>query len=164
MTTEIHIEGLEGLQALLDELPAKIEKNIVRGGLRAAAKVVEAEARQLCPVGEGDLPKGRTSGALRDSIHVSLRSQRGRVQATIKAGGDKAWYAGIVEHGTARHWIKPKNRKSLFLAGLARQAVLHPGATKKPFMRPAIDTKASDAIEAFSAYLKNRLAKIEAKK
>ena len=164
MTTEIHIAGLEGLQALLDELPAKIEKNIVRGGLRAAAKVVEAEAKQLCPVGEGDLPKGRTSGALRDSIHVSMRSRRGRVQVTIKAGGDKARYAAMVEHGTARHWIKPKNRKSLFLAGLERRAVLHPGATKKPFMRPAIDTKASEAIETFSAYLKNRLAKIEAKK
>ncbi len=164
MMTDIHIKGLEGVQALLDALPATIEKNIVRGGLRAAAKVVEAEAKQLCPVGEGDLPKGRTSGALRDSIHVSMHSHRGRVQATIKAGDDKAWYAAMVEHGTARHWIKPKNRKSLFLAGLARRAVLHPGAKKQPFMRPAIDTKASDAIETFSAYLKNRLARIEAKK
>ncbi len=164
MTTDIHIKGLEGLQALLDELPARIEKNVVRGGLRAAAKVVEAEAKRLCPVGEGDLPKGRTSGALRDSIHVSMRTRRGRVQATIGAGGGNAWYAGMVEHGTARHWIKPKNRKSLFLAGLERQVVLHPGATKKPFMRPAIDAKAQEAIETFSAYLKNRLARIEARK
>ncbi len=164
MMTDIHIKGLEGVQALLDALSAKIEKNFVRGGLRAAAKVVEAEAKQLCPVGDAHLPKGRTSGALRDSIHVSMLSHRGRVQATIKAGGDKAWYAAMVEHGTARHWIKPKNRKSLFLAGLARRAVLHPGAKKQPFMRPAIDTKASEAIETFSAYLKNRLAKIEAKK
>ncbi len=164
MMTDIHIKGLKGVQALLDALPAKIEKNFVRGGLRAAAKVVEAEAKQLCPVGDAHLPKGRTSGALRDSIHVSMRSHRDRVQATIKAGGDKAWYAAMVEHGTARHWIKPKNRKSLFLAGLERKVVLHPGAKKQPFMRPAIDTKASEAIETFSAYLKNRLAKIEAKK
>ena len=156
MMTDIHIKGLEGLQALLDELPARIEKNMVRGGLRAGAKVVEAEAKQLCPVGK--------TGALKESIHVSMRTRQGRISATISAGGGKAWYAGMVEHGTARHWIKPKDRESLFLAGLERKAVQHPGAKKQPFMRPAIDGKASEAIETFSAYLKNRLARIEAKK
>ena len=159
MMTDIHIKGLKGVQALLDALPAKIEKNFVRGGLRAAAKVVEAEAKQLCPVGDAHLPKGRTSGALRDSIHVSMRSHRDRVQATIKAGGDKAWYAAMVEHGTARHWIKPKNRKSLFVAGLLREAVDHPGAKKEPFMRPAIDGKANEAIDAMAAYLRERIPK-----
>ncbi len=156
MTTEIHIKGLEGLQALLDTLPARIEKNIVRGGLRAAARVVEAEAKRLCPVGK--------TGALRDSVHVSMHSHRGRVQALIEAGGGKVYYAAMVEYGTARHWIKPKNRKSLFVAGLLREAVDHPGAKKQPFMRSAIDTRAQDAIETLSAYIGQRLDKIEAGK
>lgn len=149
--TDIKISGLAELQALLDELPAKIEANVVRGGLRAAAKVVETEARRLCPVGK--------TGALRDSIHVSMRSKHGRISATIKAGGAKAFYAHMVEYGTARHWIKPKNRKSLFVAGLMKEAVDHPGAKKEPFMRPAIDGKASEAIDAMASYMRDRIPK-----
>lgn len=149
--SEIRVTGLAQLQALLDELPARIEGNVVRGGLRAAANVVQAEAKRLAPVGK--------TGALRDSIRVSLRSKHGRISATVKAGNAKAFYAHMVEFGTARHWIKPKNRKSLFVAGLLREAVDHPGAKKKPFMRPAIDGKADQAIEAMANYLRERIPK-----
>ena len=149
--SEIEVTGLAGLQALLDELPARVEGNVVRGGLRAAAKVVEMEAKRLCPVGK--------TGALRDSIRVTLRSKHGHISATVKAGNAKAFYAHMVEFGTARHWIKPKNRKSLFVAGLLREAVDHPGAKKEPFMRPAIDGKANEAIDAMAAYLRERIPK-----
>lgn len=151
MSEEVKVTGLAELQVLLDELPAKIEGNVVRGGLRAAAKVVEAEAKRLCPVGK--------TGALRDSIHVSMRSKHGHISATVKAGGKKAFYAHMVEYGTARHWIKPKYRKSLFVAGLMKEAVDHPGAKKAPFMRPAIDGKATDAIQAMADYLRDRIPK-----
>ena len=151
MSEDIKIEGLAELQALLDELPAKIEGNVVRGGLRQAAKVVEAEAKRLCPVGK--------TGALQDSIHVSMRAKHGHISATVKAGGSKVFYAAMVEYGTARHWIKPKDRKSLFVAGLMREAVDHPGAKKQPFMRPAIDGKASEAVDTMAAYLRDRIPK-----
>ena len=149
--SEIEVKGLAGLQALLDELPARIEGNVVRGALRAGAKVVSDEAKRLCPVGK--------TGDLRDSIRVSLRSKHGRITATVKAGNARAFYAHMVEFGTARHWIKPKNRKSLFVAGLLREAVDHPGAKKEPFMRPAIDGKADEAIDAMAAYLRERIPK-----
>jgi HK97 gp10 family phage protein len=131
--------------------------------LRAGAKVIEEEAKRRVPVG---------SGALRDSIRVSLRSKRGVIQALVKAGNRKPkigktstgrdvylnpWYAHLVEYGTARHWIKPKNRKSLFLAGLARELVDHPGAKPKPFMRPAFDAKSQAAIDAMAAYMAARM-------
>ena len=149
--TDIKVTGLAELQALLDELPARIEGNVVRGGLRAAAKVVEMEAKRLCPVGK--------TGDLRDSIRVTLRSKHGHISATVKAGNARAFYAHMVEFGTARHWIKPKNRKSLFVAGLLREAVDHPGAKKEPFMRPAIDGKANEAIDAMAVYLRERIPK-----
>lgn len=151
MSDDIKVEGLAELQALLDELPAKIEANVVRGGLRQAAKVVEAEAKRLCPVGK--------TGALQDSIRVSMRAKHGHISATVKAGGGKVFYAAMVEYGTARHWIKPKNRKSLFVAGLLREAVDHPGAKKQPFMRPAIDGKASEAVDTMAAYMRDRIPK-----
>jgi HK97 gp10 family phage protein len=115
--------------------------------------VVSEEAKRLAPPDK--------TGELRKSIRVSMRvlSKAGWVNAQIKAGGKKAWYARLVEFGTARHWIKPKNRKSLFFAGLAREIVDHPGARPKPFMRPAFDAKAQVAIEEMANYIRQRLPK-----
>lgn len=174
----VRIDGLAELQRNLDELPAKIEQNILRGALRAGALVIADEARRLVPV---------QSGQLKESIRVSVRPMPGgRIVATVKAGGrfkvyksGKAvkgaayrtkrggggydyhapFYAHFVEFGTARHWIKPKNRKSLFIAGLLREAVDHPGARAKPFMRPAFDSKARAAVEALAEYIRQRLPK-----
>ncbi len=152
MTTDIEIKGLSELQALLDELPTTMEVKVVRGGLRAAAKVIEAEAKRLCPMGR--------TGLLRSSIHTTMRSKRGHITATVKAGGKEAWYAHFVEYGTSRHFIKPKNRKSLFLAGLERKVADHPGAQRKPFMRPAIDAKREEATVAMAEYIRNRIDKL----
>ena len=157
--TDIEVKGLSDLQKALDQLPARLEANVMRGGLRTAAKVIRDEARRLCPVGDaGSLPKGHQPGALRDSIRVTVSVRRGMVRASIKAGGkNHVYYAPMVEYGTARHLIKPKNRKSLFLAGIFKELVEHPGASKKPFMRPALDAKAVEAIEAFAGYVRERL-------
>lgn len=151
---EVRIEGLAELHKLMQELPAKLEANVLRGGMRAGAKVIEAEARRLAPVGTG-----KAAGEMRDSVRTSVRSRNGKVEATVKAGGKKAWYARLVEFGTAAHLIRPKNRKSLFFAGLAREQVNHPGAKKKPFMRPALDAKAQQAMQTLADYLRNRLPK-----
>lgn len=174
----VHIHGLAELQQTLDQLPAKIEANVLRGALRAGANVIADEARRQVPV---------KTGQLRESIRVSVRPfPGGKLVATVKAGGrfkvyasGKAikgaayktaraggkpdyhapFYAHFVEFGTARHWIKPKSRKSLFIAGLLKELVDHPGARPKPFMRPAFDTKVRAAIEAMADYIRTRLPK-----
>lgn len=164
--SEIKIEGLADLHKMMQELPAKIEANVLRGGMRAGAKVIEEEAKRLAPVGPPRLAYTKEGaaytklpGGVRESIRVSVRSRNGKVEATIKAGGKKAWYARLVEFGTAAHLIRPKNRKSLFFAALAREEVKHPGAKRKPFMRPALDTKAQQAIQTLADYIRNRLPK-----
>lgn len=43
------------------------------------------------------------------------------------------------------------------MGGDLREAVQHPGAKKKPFMRPALDAKAQDAVETMADYARNRL-------
>lgn len=147
---DVEIRGLSELHAALQSLPANIERNVLRGGLRAGGQVIAAEARAQVPL---------ATGALRDSVRVSMRvsSKSGTVRAQVKAGNKKAWYAHLVEFGTARHWIKPKSRKSLFLAGLFKEAVDHPGARPKPFLRPAFDGKAQAAIQAMADYIRGRL-------
>ena len=147
---DIKIEGLEALYKQLQELPAKIEQNVMRGALRAGQKTFLERARAGVPVKSGDL---------RNSLRIKTSSRRGHVTATLIAGDKKAFYAHMVERGTAAHFIKPKKRKSLFFAGLAREVVHHPGAQKKPFMRPAFDQGNREALEATAEYIRDRLPK-----
>jgi HK97 gp10 family phage protein len=151
---DIAIDGLSDLNDLLQQLPAKIEANVLRGGLRAGAVVIQQEAKRLVH---------DVSGALAASIRVTTKIKNGTSYALVIAGKHKAkddpYYAHMVEFGTAAHWIKPKNRKSLFFAGLMREAVLHPGARPKPFMRPAMDSKAQAALGTMADYISERLPK-----
>ncbi|MBK7493596.1 MAG: HK97 gp10 family phage protein [Nitrosomonas sp.] len=119
---EIKVKGLDELQSFLDQLPAKVEANIMRAALRAGAKPILAAAKANVPVGEpsrkgAELYK-HYSGALRDSIRVSARIDRreGKVTASIKAGGKvgktgaNVFYAHMVEFGTRPHSLS-KNGK-----------------------------------------------------
>lgn len=162
---EIQISGLAELKQAMQDLPAKIEANIIRGGLRAAATVIRDEAARLVPESEpGATAKrlGATRGELKRSIRVSMRVRRkaGWVNARVVAGNKKAFYAAMIEeYGSARHWIRPKNRKSLFIAGLLKEAVDHPGFQPSHFMRRAWDSKHREAIEAMAEYMRQRLPK-----
>lgn len=157
----VEIKGLSELHHELQALPAKIERNVLRGGLRAGAQIMEAEARRLVPVAPPTLDsvrRGARAGELQRSIKITLRANKsGAVRAQLKAGNKVAWYAHLVEFGTARHWIKPKIRKSLFVAGLFKEVIDHPGAKPKPFMRPAYDGKWRSAIAAMADYIRARL-------
>lgn len=160
--SSVEIKGAAELYKSLSALPAKIEKNLLRGALRAGGKEYADEARARVPVRSGDL---------RESIRVSARAVRGRVVATVKAGGGKkdVFYAHLVEHGTAPHVIIAGGgtKAGKVLAAGARifgAKVDHPGATAKPFMRPAFDTKSGDALDGVTAYLRKRIEKLASTK
>lgn len=171
----VHVTGLAELQKALDQFPAAVERNIMRGALRAGASVIAEEARRLVPV---------NTGQLRESIRVSVRVSNGRIIASVKAGGrykvysrSKAikgaayrtakpgggfeyhapFYAHFVEFGTASHAIAAKTGKGLFVNGQMIHSVNHPGARPKPFMRPAFHSKAQAAVEAMADYMRERI-------
>ena len=170
--SEIRVNGLKALGQFLQTLPAKLEANVLRSALREGAKVIEQEVKSNLQ-GNGSVDTGR----LRDSIRVSTRSRRGKVYATIKAGGrsgkktilvgkngrvragyQQAFYAHWVEYGTAAHKIKPRTHGGFLSFGdVIVRGVDHPGARPKPFMRPALRTKAQDAVVAAANYMKRRL-------
>lgn len=177
-----NIKGGKELQAFLDQLPAKMEANVMRSALRKGAQVIAEEAKMQCPT---------DTGRLRDSIRVSVRLIRGKVVAKVSAGGatkkrvsstasggvkvayDNAYYARFVEFGTAAHYIKAVKAKSLVLrankqasSGFANRwmswvvdGVEHPGARAKPFMRPAFDSKSTAALQAVIDQIRKRLTK-----
>jgi HK97 gp10 family phage protein len=171
---EIGIEGLAELNAKLQTLSVKIERNVMRGALRAGQKVVLDEARASAP---------KDTGALAKSIRIrpGRKLKKGVVQSNVVAGDKTAWYAHLIEFGTGSFYegtggksvrrpyvIKAKNaageeastgakRRSLRIGGSFVSQVTHPGIKPQPFMRPAAEALQGPAIEAFSEYVRKRL-------
>ena len=142
------ITGGRELDALLQSLPVKVEKNILRAALRAGAAVFRDEARQNVPVDEGDL---------RASIRVTSRVRRGTIYASVKAGGRRAPHWHWIEFGTAAHKIKPKRQQALSFGSTVAREVDHPGGRPKPYMRPAFDSAQRSALAAVAAKIRERL-------
>ncbi len=168
---DFNIKGFSALQEYLKQLPAKVEANVMAGALRAGAKVILNEAKQMCPTGQ---PSGRGArryklyeGALRDSIKISVKRKKGATGGTINAyirAGGKAkngayvFYAHVVEYtGAIAHRIPLTGSAKLNIAGYTYASAQHPGMNKRPFMRPALDGKAGAAIQATGEYIKKRL-------
>ena len=165
MDDTLHVKGLSDLGAALDAMHTKMRDNIMRAALRAGCKVIQTQAKAICPQeSSGTYSKykqtlGWTPGALLKSIRIGAKLKDGMVTATVKAGDKKAYYAHMVEFGTAAHWIRPKNGKSLFIAGMFKEAIHHPGARKNPFMRVALDRQAQASVERVGEYIRGRLTK-----
>lgn len=148
MADEQSIIGGRELDAFLQQLPVKAERNILRAALRAGANEFKKAARAGVPVDDGDLQA---------SIRVTARTKRGTVYASVKAGGKRAPHWHWVEFGTAAHKIKPKQDRALSFGVTTVHEVDHPGARAQPFMRPAFDAAAAAAIAAAAAKIRERL-------
>lgn len=167
-TSETRIDGLADLHRLLQTLPAKVEGNVMRGALRAGQKVIQSEVKAQVPV---------DSGALRDSVKIRFKSRSqklGWVRMHLTAGDKVAWYAHLLEYGTASFYagnggrskrkpytIKAKKGKALLIpngAGPVTQ-VTHPGIKPRAFMRPGFDAAQQPALEAVADYIRTRLPK-----
>lgn len=155
---DVEIKGAAELKRFLASFPVEIEKKESRNALRAGAKVLEQEVKAEIPVKSGDL---------RASARVSTGSKKdGYVYAHVKVGGNRKgdpFYAHMVHGGTKPHEIKPRRFASLFIAGLFRKLVKHPGAKANPFMKRAFDNKAGAAVEAISARLRAGIERLKAK-
>ena len=149
MTTEIHVKGLAELQKFLDTLPVKIERNIMRGALRAGMKTIQ-------PVARANVHS--VSGLLAAGLKVGTRSRGGRVTAYLKVSGPHAYLARWVEFGTKAHNIAAKKGGWLSFGGIFAKSVAHPGAKPHPFLRPALDGQAATAVNAAAVYMRDRLA------
>lgn len=144
MEEEIKVEGLSALYEILQSMPVKLEKNVMRGAIRAGSKPVAEDARRRAPVLAEPDPR-RVAGALAKSVRIMSTNARGGVVkggvvagGRIKVGRGKngaqadPFYAHMIEYGTVNH-------------------------APQPFMRPAIDTQAQAAIDATAAYIRDRV-------
>jgi hypothetical protein len=148
-----NIKGGEELQRFLDELPVKMEKNIMRGALRQGANVIKAEAQHQL-ASNGNIK----TGILSKGLKVSTNAKGGTVTASIKAKGKHAFIAYWLEFtGASPHMIRGKYGLALAFAGGVYKQIEHPGFQPKPFMRPALDSKASQAVIAVGNRISQKL-------
>lgn len=139
---DLKLTGVDELVARLEALGPKLARRAMRRALKAAGEVIADTARDECPVLPANAPNGRRPGELRDSIDavVTLSSdgQRGTVKigpTYDKADGNQSpgVYGTFVELGSVHN--------------------PHP----QPFMRPAFDTEADEALAKISEVLKEEL-------
>ncbi|MER2537640.1 MAG: HK97-gp10 family putative phage morphogenesis protein [Azonexus sp.] len=151
----VEIAGLSSLNDFLQQLPAKVEQNIMRSAMRKGQNVIKkAAARQL--ESNGSIK----TGALKKSIKVSVSARYGKIKATVKAGDSTAFYAHMVEFG---HFSRGKGQglKGGFRSKKAQRAALKASGAKfvapKPFMRPAFDSNSITAINTVAEAIRARL-------
>lgn len=148
MAEFVHVKGLVELNKFLQTLPVKVEKNALRGALRAGMNVVKPVAQERARKASGEYARGLT---------VGTRSKGGRVTASLKPKGKHAFLGPFIEFGTRAHIIAAKTG-FLFFGGFFAKAVAHPGTKPHPHLRPALDSQAQNALIAAGEYLKKRLA------
>ncbi len=149
MADDQHIKGLAELNKFLQEVPVKVEKNVLRGALRAGMKVVQ-------PVAKANALKA--SGLYAAGLKVGTRAKGGKVWAYLRATGPHAYLGRWIEFGTRAHNIAAKGKGWLSFGGIFAKAVRHPGTKPHPHMRPALDGQATAAVVAAAEYMKKRLA------
>lgn len=153
--SNIKVKGMKELSEMLQTFPEKLRVNILRSALRAGANVVKEEVKvQLASQGHVE------TGQLRDGVKVATKFKGDTVIANVKMGGKHSFVANWLEFtGAAPHRITGKKGGFLSFGGLFAKSVQHPGFQPKPFMRPALDGKAQEALVAVAERIKKRLTK-----
>ena len=167
--TRAVVTGEAELMNRLNSMADDLKKDITKEALMAGAEVVKREM------------SAKARGSIAHSIKIQFPRNIGVPNVLI--GPDKDhWYASFQEFGVSRHIIKPKTRGirrgSAFgtlrtssnlgqgdrykrvLAGdgqIFGTIIDHPGSSRKPFVRPAIDDHEAEVKTAMMAVIRRRL-------
>lgn len=169
MSKTIPVTGLAELDKFLSVLPKNMQTGAYRAALTAAARPIRDEARLRAPKDSGKMAKGIRSGSPR-------KNQDGTFSISISSSGQHGFLALFHEYGTNPHYITAGSSnlsarmltrnagnggtsdiesQTLVINGqFVTGAVMHPGQPARPFMRPALDIKADEAVAAFAARIR----------
>ena len=133
----IDLEGLERLESLLEQLPIKLQRKALRSSLQHGTEIVKEEARRNCPKrkpahGWMAFVEDLDQPSLHDNIVSKVTVSKTRAWGRVGIDYKKVRHGHLVEFGT-----EPHRQKKL--------GIQHPGARKRPFMRPAVDNKGEEA-------------------
>lgn len=144
---QYRINGGKDLAALMAQLPVEVETKLMGNGLVAGANRIRDKARSLVH---------EKSGLTRKAIKtVRSKPADGQVVVKVKLKGRHSAVGNWLEHGVAAHQIWARAGKgSLVINGVPiGKMVRHPGFAPKPFLYPAFDTTAGEAVQEVVGYL-----------
>jgi HK97 gp10 family phage protein len=134
------------LQQQLKKLDRSVGIEVLKKAARAGARPILNEAKARVPV---------DSGELRGSLGLRQKTGYAWVDVSVVA---RAPHAHLVEFGTAPHRVgKGSDSRKLFGKKRGR---LHPGAKPQPFMRPAFDNKAAEAVAKVGEVLRRKIQSV----
>ncbi len=90
------LKGGPELLQLLDQLPKILERNVIRGALRAGAKVIQQQAKANVPV---------KTGQLKRAIGIGTRTDGAKLSSYVKLRGKGSYLGLFIEYGVAPHLI-----------------------------------------------------------
>lgn len=161
------VEGIEDVRQMFEDCKRAFSPNEIQNALMPAARIIRNDAKRRVAYGTGHVSgAGRSMTKrearanegvalhLRDSIFAT-KGRRGVYDVIAGVDLKKAPHAHLVEFGTKPHWITPRPPKRfLRLFGkVFLSAVHHPGAKKKPFLRPAVTSTRGRVVEAIQREL-----------
>jgi hypothetical protein len=165
---DLRIDGLADVQLRLAGASDKLVKNVLRGALRKGANVVRNQARANFngAVGPNDITE-----ALKTSIRVTARRGTAtRVTYSVVAGDltatqqkkfgtNAAYYALWVEKGHINRKAGDSLRGGKRYKAMARAASTS-NTPAHPYMQPALENKAQEAVDAVAQDVRDRLPEI----
>lgn len=153
-TPAVKIRGLAELKAKLAKLPVDLEKKVLRKGVTAAARVILRQA-----LANARAKFQARSGLLFRSFGISVRRRKdGKgVSAVVGIRGD-AFYARFLEKGW-RAIGRGKGRR----AQLRRGSIQGKRIPGRPFMEPALEAKADEAVREMEKAIVEYIDKLPSK-
>jgi HK97 gp10 family phage protein len=181
---KVSIEGLDELVDVFQQLTSNKKDGKLVAAMRYAMKPLQEKVKSNAPS-----KTKTTTGALKRSISIKAKKfGRGKKKViqglvgpklgkSIRKFGrtfDPIHYAHLLERGAASHSISPKKLQKLttfvgpLKEGSKRQvspsSYQHPGATAKPFMNPALDSKGGEIFNRFAEKMKEIIATVGIRK
>lgn len=163
------VSGLEELHRILDEFPARLQNNVLRGAVRAGAKVLqETAARKARIATAADYSRGDEGRLARSIVTASRRDRNGDLVGGIRIKHHRYVIAGRTRSG------KPKNRYydparvwHFFEFGteertqkkFKKKARRTGFVSRRPYIRPTVTERADAAVDRVRDYLAQRIDK-----
>lgn len=151
MRSSMKVEGLKELRDAMRFFPEELREKALRKSITAGSTVIRDEARRLAPVLSQPTPR-RTQGLLRKMIVGSKGLLR---------GGEATAFVRVrrIGRGLVKKLMKKSGKTGAELDPFY-WIMLEFGTSKmgaRPFMRPAFDTKKTQAVEAIKSTLKKEI-------
>lgn len=165
--TDVSLKGGPELLTFLGAFPNTLRNGAVRAGLTAGAAPVRDQARVLAPKKTGLMARGIRTGSTRVnqdgtvSVRIRLKSESGRAYnrhwfiGMFWEQGTRA-YSGkvIVRAGRSRKRSRKFHTDGTTAWGMYPKIAAH---TARPFMAPALEQRATEAVNAFGERVRGYL-------